>query len=234
MKKGCSHKLRLRKHLAEIAKQLKWGFSLEKDAFLFYYVVGVFITIMILVEDNLPFGFKGELFSQVLASYIVYGSFLVFLFMLLVLILLRFIAPKKYRGRLYRLSRLLTMKLWQLALPAIFVFLGVSTVCLIMWGCFSLPHYKKYAIDFLMYPIFLVLFLCIGQFLCVFRFLNKRDNSSQYLLIALVFVFFPLLITFKGKHTDTTIKLDKITYEKLMELSGRQPEEYLQKVIQNP
>ncbi|MCK6738307.1 hypothetical protein [Enterobacter bugandensis] len=233
MEKGRSCKLSLSKHLSEIAKHLRWGISLERDALFFYYAVGVFIAIMVQVEENLPFGFKGDLFAEALLSYIVYSPFLVLLFMLLVVMSFRFILLKKYRGRLYRLSRLLTIKLWQLALPAIFVFCGVSTVCLFMWICFSLPHYKKYAIGFMMYVFYLLLFLFFGQLLCISRFFNKRDKNFKFLLIALVIVMFPLLITFKVGSESKTIKLDGVTHKKLMELSGDHPEEYIRMIINN-
>ncbi len=233
MEKGRSCKISLSKHLTEMAKHLRWGISLERDALFFYYAVGMFIAIMILVEDNLPFGLKGDLFAETLVSHIVFGPFLVLLFMLLVVILFRFISLKKYRGRLYRLSRLLTIKLWQLALPAMLVFCGVSTVCLFMWVCFSLPHYKKYVIGFMIYVFYLLMFLFIGQSLCISRFLNKHDKNFKYLLIAFVVVMFPLLITLKIGGENTTVKLDEITHKKLMELSGDHPEEYIRKIINN-
>ena len=64
-------------------KHLRWGMSLERDALTLYYAIGVLIAIMVQVEDNLPFGFKGGVFSDALLSYIVYSPFLVILFMLL-------------------------------------------------------------------------------------------------------------------------------------------------------
>lgn len=232
--KSTVKRIPLRKHLSEMGRQLNWGISLEKEALFFYYAIGVLIAIMVQVEDNLPFGFKGELFSETLFSYIIYGPLLVILLMLLVVMLFRFFFVKYYRGHAYRLSRLLVLKLWQLALPAIFVFLGVTTFCLFMWLCFSLPTYKKYVVVFIMYVFFLLIIVFIGQSLCLSKFLCRFDKNFKYFLALLAIVLSPMFITYKGGGKETTIKLNKTTYEKLMHVSDNKPEEYLQKLLAAP
>ena len=227
-----------RRHFFIFKKIVENGWRLESEGFFLYFFGGMGLIAFVLLNEYFSIYLSEDVFSEALLSFFVFYPILILFLLNSTLMVLRFYFKRRFFQRyLYKGSRLVVLKMWQICLPAAFVFTGVGVVCLCiyLYSLFSVSQdkYLRYAVLFFVYPLVLLAFLVLSHVISSLRFLFRRDKWVRYIFsVGLVFLFFMLYKSSGGSH-KVELKIDNVQYEKLQELSNDNVKKYAQELFNN-
>ncbi len=184
----------LRRHFFIFKKIVKNGWRLESEGFFLYFVGGICLISIVLLNEHFSIFLSEDAFSEALLSFFVFYPILILFLLNSTLMVLRFYFKRRlFQRYLYKSSRLVVLKMWQICLPAAFVFTGVGVVCLCiyLYSLFSVSQdkYLRYAVLFFGYPLALLIFLVLSHVISSSRFLFRRDKLVRYIFSVGLFFF---------------------------------------------
>lgn len=223
-------------HFFIFKKIVKNGWRLERDGFFLYFIGGMFLASTVLLNEYFSIFLSEDAFSETLLSFIVFYPILILFLLNGTLVVLRFYFKRRWFQRyLYKSSRLVVLKMWQICMPAAFVFTGVGVICLCLYlySLFTVSQdkYLRYVVIFLGYPFALLFFLILSHVISSLRFLFRRDKWVGYIFsVCLFFLFFMLYKSSGGSH-KIELEIDNLQYGKLQELSNNNVKKYAQELF---
>ncbi|UOY71607.1 hypothetical protein LCD46_04580 [Enterobacter ludwigii] len=229
---------KFRRHFFIFKKIVENGWRLESEGFFLYFFGGMCLIAFVLLNEYLSIYLSEDVFSEALLSFFVFYPMLILFLLNSTLMVLRFYFKRRlFQRYLYKSSRLVVLKMWQICLPAAFVFTGVGVVCLFiyLYSLFSVSQdkYLRYAVLFFCYPLALLIFLVLSHVISASRFLFRRDKWVRYIFsVGLIFLFFMLYKSSGGSH-KVELEIDNVQYEKLQELSNDNVKKYAQELFNN-
>jgi len=230
-----------RRHFFIFKKIVENGWKLESEGFFLYFVGGICLITFVLLNEYFSVFLSEDAFSEALLSFFVFYPVLILFLLNSTLMVLRFYFKRRlFQRYLYKSSRLVVLKMWQICLPAAFVFTGVGVVCLCiyLYSLFSVSQgkYLGYAILFFGYPLALLIFLVSSHVISALRFLFRRYSRYKWVRyifsVVLLFLFSMLYKSSGGSH-KVELEIDNVQYEKLQELSNDNVKKYAQELFNN-
>ncbi|HCO4394958.1 TPA: hypothetical protein N8Q04_003571 [Escherichia fergusonii] len=229
--------------MLKMVKDFKFKKYIEKlrEEGLFFYVSFWFIlTLLMEVDDRLPYYLQQDFFFDTLIGFMPINIFFVLICTNIFFNAVHaLISPYKCQRVGEKFLSELDKRTQQIGFIISFICFGMSLFCALVWLLFfdmnNESYYAKYTLDFLTVFIIMIMFSSAvnpvrTRTFQKFKESDSHKNSKIFFIIVIITILLPIAYI-QNKNKTIEINIKKETYQQIKEKTKMKPEDYIKKLI---
>ncbi|HCX5326912.1 TPA: hypothetical protein OZU69_002099 [Escherichia coli] len=216
--------------------------KLREEGLFFYVSFGFILTLLMEVDDRLPYYLQQDFFFDTLIGFMPINIFFVLICTYIFFNAVHeFISPYKFQRIGEKFLSELDKRTQQIGFIISFICFGMTLFCALAWLLFfemnTESYYTKYTLDFLAVFIIMILFSSAVNPVMrrIFQKIKESDSHGNSKIILIIIIITLLLLLpiacIINKNKTIEINIKKETYQQIKEKTKMKPEDYIKKLI---